>query len=644
MHPPGQSYPESDPDVWANAPVAWRPTERRTKETNAARLLALAGLTDWWELVHRAGEEPEWFWPLAIQDMDLDFSQPWELVADDSRGPAWTKWFVGGRLNIARNCVHRWARRRPAAVAVIGTREDGSRRELTFAELSRDVTRLAEQLIENDVRTGDRVALFLPMSPDAVIASHTIAHIGAVQVPLFSGFGLSAVVERLQASESVAIITTDETYRRGVRVPMLATVEKAVDRVPSLKHILLAPFALGAYPGRLEPLEVESEHPYLIAYTSGTTGRPKAVLHVQGGFLVSITREACYAADVTVRDRVHFVTDMGWLMGPWTLVGPGALGATIVCAEGAPDSPPHRLWNLVQSERISVLGVSPTLIRSLVPAGPPAADLSSLKSFVSTGEPWNPSPYRWLYRTVGQSQVPIINISGGTEVGACFLAPTPIVPIKECSVGGPAPGNSLDVLDPEGNSLMGTGRVGELVSRRPFPGMTRGFVGEPDRYLETYWSRFPGLWCHGDWASVDSDGAWFLHGRSDDTIKIAGKRIGPAELESAALSSQLVTEAAAVGVPDSIKGEVPWIICANLPGAAATAERMSSIAESVAAQLGNAFRPSRVLLVSALPKTRSGKIVRRAIRATVLNYDPGDLSGLENPEALAELRSVLQAL
>jgi acetyl-CoA synthetase len=397
--------------------------------------------------------------------------------------------------------------------------------------------------------------------------------------------------------------------------------------------VVLAPFELDR-PGTLPPLEVDSETPYLLTYTSGTTGRPKGVVHVQGGFLVSIAREAAYQADVGAGDAVHFATDMGWIMGPWTVVGVGAVGGTVVFAEGAPDWPADRLWQIVESERVASLGLSPTLVRALIPHGDPTQDVSSLRTFVTTGEPWNPGPYRWLFETVGRSRVPIINCTGGTEVGACFLTPVPIEPIAACSVGGPALGMAMDVVDDEGRSLAGTGEVGELVCRRPFPGMTRGFWRDPDTFLEAYWSRLPGVWVHGDWASVGPDGFWFLHGRSDDTLNVAGKRIGPAELEGAAVGHPAVREAAAVGVPHEVKGEVPWLFCALLPGTEPSETLAAEVADSVADVFGRAFKPARIVFVDALPKTRSAKIVRRAVRAVALGRDPGDLSSLENPESL----------
>ncbi len=424
---------------------------------------------------------------------------------------------------------------------------------------------------------------------------------------------------------------------------MREIVDEAVREAPSVEHVVEWDRDSGAWraelgPGELAPLEVDSEHPYLLAYTSGTTGRPKGALHVHGGFLVSIAREAAYQVDVRAGDRVHFATDMGWIMGPWTVVGAGATGAAVVYAEGAPDWPADRLWRTVEQERVTMLGLSPTLVRALAPKGDPEADLSSLRAFCSTGEPWNRDPYLWLFDKVGGGRVPIVNISGGTEVGACFLTTVITEPIKPVALGFPALGEDVDVVDADGNAVRGA--VGELVCRRPWPGMTRGVWRDPERYLDTYWRRFPGVWTHGDWASIDEDGYWFLHGRSDDTLNIAGKRIGPAELESAAISSGLVAEAAAVGIPHEVKGETAWLFCVARPDAEPDTER---VANAVADELGKAFKPERVVWVSALPKTRSAKIVRRAVRAMAIGEDPGDLSSLENPESLEEIESLARA-
>jgi acetyl-CoA synthetase len=630
------------------------------ERANVTRLARRHGLDEYRELLARSQEDPEWFWPAVIEDMGLEFAQPWSEVVDRSRGPEWCRWFVGGKLNIAWNCVHRWAHGdRADAEAAVWEGEDGSEAVFTFRQLSEAVTRLAEALVRLGVEPGDRVAIYLPMSPEVAIASHACAHIGAVQVPIFSGFAAPAVATRLQDSEAKVLITADGSLRRGREIRMKEIADEASAAAPALEHMIVwrrlglddAPMhagrdvfwedAIEESPGELEPLAVDSEHPYLLTYTSGTTGRPKGVVHVQGGFLVSIAREVCYQADAGPDDVLHFATDMGWIMGPWAVVGGGAMGTTLVFAEGAPDWPADRVWNLVERQRVSILGLSPTLVRALIPHGDPTADLSSLRVMVTTGEPWNPDPYMWLFEQLGGGRAPIINCSGGTEIGACFLSPVPSIPIKACSLGGPALGMAMDVVDAEGRSLVGTGEVGELVCRKPFPAMTRGFWHDDERYLDAYWRRFPGIWTHGDWASVDDDGFWFLHGRSDDTLNIAGKRIGPAELESAAVAHPGVLEAAAVGIPHEVKGEVAWLFCIPAPGVDAGDGLGAEISGLVAEELGKPFQPDRVVFVTALPKTRSAKIMRRAVRAKALGTDPGDLSSLENPEALDEIANAV---
>jgi acetyl-CoA synthetase len=494
------------------------------------------------------------------------------------------------------------------------------------------------------------------MSPQVAIASHACAHLGAVQVPIFSGFAAPAIAARLADAKAKAVITADGSLRRGQVVPMKEIADEAIRSAPTVTHTVVwrrlglddVPMTIGrdrfwddlvADASReLAPKQVDAEHPYLLAYTSGTTGKPKGALHVQASFLVSIAREVAYQTNVKPGDRIHFATDMGWIMGPWTVVGGGACGATVVYAEGAPDFPPDRLWKLVEAERVTLLGVSPTLVRALIPHGEPASDLSSLQAICTTGEPWNRDPYLWLFEHVGGGRAPIVNCSGGTEVGACFLSTCVTEPVKAVALGFPALGQDMDVFDADGSPVRG--EVGELVCKRPWPGMTRGIWGDDERYLETYWRRFPGVWTHGDWASIDEDGYWFLHGRSDDTLNIAGKRIGPAELESAAVAHPAVAEAAAIGVPHDVKGEVAWVFCVLRPDEEATPASAQEISNAVADELGKAFKPERIVFVSALPKTRSAKIVRRAVRARVLGTDPGDLTALENPDSLDQILAI----
>ena len=636
----------------------WRPDAERIEQANLTRLARRLGV-DGYHALHRLSvEEPDTFWPAVVDDLGLEFAEPWERVIDTSRGDEWATWFTGGKLNVAWNCVHRWAESEQAdEEAAVWAGEDGTRTAMTWRELSDAVYALAEGLASLGIGEGDAVGIFLPMSPQVAIASHACAHLGAVQVPIFSGFAAHAIAARLADAGAKALITADASLRRGHIVRMKEIADEALEHAATVTHTVVwrragledVPMTFGrdrwwddlvdGTARRVPPNDVDSEHPYLLAYTSGTTGRPKGALHVQGGFLVSIAREAAYQTDVKRGDRVHFATDMGWIMGPWTVVGAGACGATVVYAEGAPDFPQDRLWKLIESERVTMLGVSPTLIRALIPHGDPEADTSSLRAVCTTGEPWNRDPYLWLFDRVGGGRAPIVNISGGTEVGACFLSTCITEPVKPVALGFPALGMDMDVFDAEGRPVRG--EVGELVCKRPWPGMTRGIWGDDERYLDSYWRRFPGVWTHGDWASIDEDGYWFLHGRSDDTLNIAGKRIGPAELESAAVAHRAVAEAAAIGVPHDVKGEVAWIFCVLRPTDEPSPALNREIADTVAGELGKAFRPERILFVGALPKTRSAKIVRRAVRAKALGTDPGDLTSLENPEALDQIEAAV---
>jgi acetyl-CoA synthetase len=484
--------------------------------------------------------------------------------------------------------------------------------------------------------------------------------IGAIWAPIFSGFGVDAVAVRLNDANVKVVLTADAFLRKGRAVPMSATARLARERATTVEATVVLPLAgegaIGDEHDWAELIEAESddpldserldpEHPLFIGYTSGTTGKPKGVLHVHGGFLVKIAAEVAYQVDIRPGDVLHWVTDLGWIMGPWEVVGALASGSTVLLYDGAPTHPgPDRLWAMVERHRITTLGVSPTLIRALIPAGTDRIrrhDLSSLRILASTGEPWNPDAYLWLHREVGGSRLPIINLSGGTEVGACFLSPSPISELKACTLGGPALGMDIDVVDTAG-SPVGPAEVGELVCRQPWPSMTRGIWGDPDRYLETYWRRFPGVWVHGDWATRDEDGFWFLHGRSDDTLSVAGKRLGPAEVESALASDPAVAESAAIGVPHRLKGETIWCFVVVKPGvepAPALATRLRNV---VAEHLGRSFLPSKVVFVPELPKTRSAKIVRRVIRAVALAEDTGDLSSLEDPGSLDGIRRALE--
>ena len=639
---------------------AWEPTPAYIEKANVTRLMRRHGMEDFTSLLRRSQREPEWFWDAVVEDLGIEFFEPYTSVLDVADGPAWPRWFTGGTLNLVHNCVDRHALTRRDAPAVVAESEDGETHMLSYAELAAEVHRVANGLDALDVSRGDVVGVYMPMVPEAIVAAYAIASLGAIYMPVFSGFGAPAVAARLDDARAKLLLTADGCVRKGKRVDMRATAAEAmaqsetVERMvvlqrlggagPSGPNELSWEEAFGAAGTERASLPVDSETPWLLAYTSGTTGRPKGAVHVHGGFLVKIAGEVAYQIDVSSPDVLYWVTDMGWIMGPFEVVGGHAAGACVFMYDGAPNHPgPDRLWDMCARHEITVLGVSPTLIRALMPAGEePVArhDLSSLRILASTGEPWNPEPYNWFARVVGGGRLPIMNLSGGTEVGACFLGQPPVIPTKVCSLGTPSLGMAIDVFDATGKPVRG--EVGELVCTRPWPAQTRGFWKSPERYLDTYWSRWPDVWVHGDWASVDEDGYWFLHGRSDDTLNIAGKRIGPAEFESAAVDHPAVVECAAVGVPDEVKGTAVWCFCIIAPGVEQGPALALAIKETISGELGKAFAPSQVRFVEELPKTRSAKILRRAIRARVLGEHAGDLSSLENESALAALDKALR--
>jgi len=626
----------------------WTPDPNAIGETNVGRFMAAHGFESFDELLARSIDDPAWFWGAAAEFLGIPFSTPYEQVLDVSKGIPWAQWFTGGQTNLAAACVDRWVQTSPDAEAIRWEGEDGEIRVLTYAELSRHVDGLAALLRDRGIGLGDTVGIFLPMLVETVVAAMAVAKLGAIFLPVFSGYGAEAIAVRLEDAGAKALLCADGFLRRAKPVPMLETALDAVGRVESVETLVVVPRIAPVTPTtvghchvmpwpeptdeRVATVPVDSEHPLFIAYTSGTTGRPKGAVHVHGGFTVKIAEEVAFQFDCRPGDRLFWFADFGWIMGPWEVVGTLANGATLCLFEGAPDYPENdRLWSFLADHRVTILGISPTLVRSMMSHGDDPVrrhDLSALRILGSTGEPWNEGPYRWFAEVVGGGRCPVINISGGTEVGACFLSPHPVQALTPMTLGGPALGIAVDVFDDDGKPVRG--EVGELVCTKPWPGMTRGLWQAPERYLETYWDRWPDVWVHGDWALIEG-GQWYLRGRSDDTIKIAGKRLGPAEVESALVAHPVVAEAAAVGVPHPVKGEALWCYVVLVPGAEPSEALRAELVATVTEALGKSFKPSEVRFVDALPKTRSSKVVRRAIRAVATGTDPGDLSSLEDP-------------
>ena len=661
--------------------VAWRPDEAVCSRAQLTRFLSDCGLPDFGTLLARSTADVAWFTRQVLEFLDIRFHRPYDSVLDDSGGPAFPRWCVGGGLNIVTSCLDRhlgsevWN-----SPAVIWEGEEGNTRTLTYADLHREVERCAAGLRECALGKGDAIGIHLPMLPETAVALLAIGRIGAVAVPLFSGYGPSAIASRLRDVKAKALFTCDAFPRRGKSIPGKAAADEAAEACPDLARIFVvirlgtevvmrsgrditweallargdraetgAPDSgvLEAKPGGPEagapeaggPEDTGAEDPLLILYTSGTTGKPKGIVHSHCGFPVKSAQDMAFGTDVGPGDRIAWLTDIGWMMGPWLIYGATLRGAAMVLYDGAPDYPgPDRLWAFCARHRVGILGVSPTLVRALAAQGdelPARHDLSSLRVFASTGEPWNPEPWWWLFRTVGGSRLPIINYSGGTEISGGILMGNPLLPLKPCAFPAPCPGIAADVFDEGGQPVRGA--VGELVILKPWIGMARGFWEDPERYLATYWSRWPGVWVHGDWARVDGEGHWHILGRSDDTLKVAGKRVGPAEVESVLVGNGEVVEAAVIGVPDEAKGQAMIAFCVPAKGLDGLE---ASLKRRVAEALGKPLQPERIFFVSALPRTRNAKVMRRVIRAAYLGEDPGDVTALENPAAVAIIRQV----
>ncbi len=637
-------------------PIVWQPSSATIERAHLTRFLRQHSIPDFAGLMERSTREVAWFTDSLLKYLEIEFAQPYTQVVDLTRGIAWPHWCVGGRMNIVHNCLDKYlgtpTESRPA---LIWEGEAGERRSLSYGELHGLVCQAAGGLRGLGLGPGDAIGIFMPMVPEIVVALLAIAKIGGIILPLFSGYGPGAVASRLIDSEAKALFTADGFPRRGSLIPMKPVVDEAVAKAHMVEHVIVFRHVgteislqprrdltwedlLLGQPSSTPTEPVEAEAPLMLIYTSGTSGSPKGAVHTHCGFPIKSAQDMAFGMDVHPGDRIYWMTDMGWMMGPWLVFGSLLLGATFILYDGAPDYPgPDRVWSMVEQHAITSLGLSPTFVRTLIPHGEQPVeshDLSSLLCFGSTGEPWNPDPWMWLFEKAGRSSRPIINYSGGTEISGGILMGNPILPLKACAFSGPCPGIAADVFDENGNSVRN--QVGELVIKTPWIGMTRGFWKDPARYLQTYWSRWENVWVHGDFAAVDSDGLWYILGRSDDTIKVAGKRVGPAEVESILVDHPSVVEAAAVGLPHPVKGNELIAFCVLSAASAATPGLAEELRAKVGRELGKPLTPREVRFVHDLPKTRNAKVMRRMIRAAYLGEDLGDTSALVNPESLAE--------
>jgi len=635
---------------------AWSPTDEQARTSRLWGFMQSHGCASYRDLCQRAAREPRWFWDVLVKELGVVWSTPYREVMDTSAGIPFTQWFPGGRLNAYDSAVVRFRHTDPDRLALIGETESGATRRLTYAELEDVVERAAAGLRAIGVARGVAVGLYLPLVIENAVALLACTKLGAVAVPLFSGFGAEAIRQRLADADARVLITADAAVRRGRTVPMLPVAAQAADGLPQLERLVVVNCAqvdaplrrdrdipwedmVGADRDRVPTEPMASDEPLMLLYTSGTTGRPKGTVHGHAGLPIKSAQDWALGMDVRPGERVMWITDMGWVMGPLLVFGSLMIGGTAVFYDGAPDHPnPARIWDVAERQGVTHLGISPTLTRVLMASGEraaPSQPIPGLRVLASTGEPWTPEAWTWLFEVVGRGRVPIMNYSGGTECGGGLVSGNFLTPSRPGSFAGPIPGIDAAVFNEQGQAV--TGEVGELVVRQPYLGMTLGFWKDRARYLDTYWSRWPDVWVHGDWAMVDAGGLWYILGRSDDTIKVAGKRVGPAEVEAAALDGTDVAEAAAVGVPDPLKGQSVVVFAVARPDAD-PGPIPSAVSRSVERSLGKPFKPAAVHVIPRLPKTRNGKILRRVIRNVFVGDPPGDLSSIDDMASLDAIR------
>ncbi|MCU4753194.1 AMP-binding protein [Halobacteria archaeon AArc-curdl1] len=688
--------------------VVHEPTQAFVESTNVWAFMQAYGIEDYDDLIERTttdrsdGESGvEWFWDELVDYLDLEFFEPYDEVRDNSDGPQFTDWYPGGELNIAHNTVDRHAAlesEQRNTVATIWEGEDGEVREITYHELHRQANKVANALEDRGIETGDTVGLYMPMVPEVVSILYGCFKVGAIAVPIFSGFGVDAVATRIEDAECSVLFTGDGFYRRGSPIYLKESADDAIDEAGHIEHTIVFDRLGSSEPERgpktptgtrdssgtdrphdipwdderdewwhdavetqddeYESKSLPSSQESMLLYSSGTTGTPKGIVHTHAGVQTQCAKELYFGFDLKPADRFFWVSDIGWMMGPWTLIGVHTFGGTVFMYEGAPDHPePDRFWEMIDRHGLTQFGISPTAIRSLRKHGGHQTtsdepsdsgeagddewleghDLSSLRLLGSTGEPWDPESWRWFYEHVGGGDTPIINISGGTEICGCFLMPMPTQPLKPCTLGGPGLGMDIDIVNAAGESVKDDNERGFLVARDSCPSMTKSLWSGDERYLDEYWSTFEDMWDHGDWAQKDEDGFWFLHGRADDALNVAGRKVGPAEVEGALIDHEAVNQAAAVGAPDDTTGTavVTYVILGD--GFEEDETLRTELRNQVGEELGKPFRPREILFVDAFPKTQSGKIIRRAVQAAYTGEDLGDISSLENPEALEAL-------
>ncbi len=630
--------------------IIWQPSKEQIENSKLTKFIQHCKLKDYDELEKKSFSDPGWLWDNVIKFSDLKFYKPYSKILDESKGIPWTKWCVGGKTNIVLNCIDRHKDKEFFKnTFIFAEREDGKQSSITYEEFDKQISKVGNTLKINGFKKGDVIALYMPQFIETYIAYFAILKIGCVVLPLFSGYGSKAVIERLKIAKAKGIFTVEKTFRKAKEIRMFDQIKDDLNQVISIEKI----FLLGKEKGKkifnwenfqnvsdnLKTEETDAEDPAIIHFTSGTTGKPKGCVYTHIGLVAKMSFDEGVLADFKQTDIHLCMADMGWMVGSKSATIASAHGAQMVIAEGVPDFPDEvRFWKLIEKYKVSWTELSPALIRAQMIKDEKLfkdLDLSSLRMICTGGEPWTEKPWKWLFQVIGKSKVPIMNSAGGTEVSGSILHCCLHRPFKVGSFNAPIPGMSADILNLDGQKVS-TNEMGELVMRKSSIGLTKSLWNDDKRYIDNYWSVIKDYWVHGDLASRDADGHWYLHGRSDDTIKVSGKRIGPSELESVIVKSGKAKEVAAVGIPDANKGSK--IILSIVP-AENNDQKESFFEDLVIKDLGKSFKPDKVIFVKDLPKTRNMKIMRRVIKSCLSNQDPGDLSTLLNPESVEEIRS-----
>jgi acetyl-CoA synthetase len=630
------------------------PNEEQYQNSNIYKFMKKHEISSLDELCIKSKNNLEWFWESVDEDIGIVWDEPYTKTLDTSNGIAWAKWFVNGKTNIYKSSVEKFTKKTPEKIAYDFISEDGIQTKLSYFELNSKVSKFANGLKSLGVKKGDVIAIYLPMIEEAIISILAAAKIGAVQTIIFSGYSSESLQIRLQDCKAKILLTSDGFHRKGKSISQKTIVENAIVDT-NIEKIVVVPYkGIDQYEksNKIEFYDklilnqsnscsteiMDSEDPLFILYTSGTTGKPKGVIHTHGGFSVFAGHQASYLVNMGENDRLFWPADIGWITGlVWNVYGLLLTGSNAIIYDGALDFPnSDRVWEILSNYKATIFGISPTAVRLFkkINAKPlEKYSLDTLQNIPTTGEPLDEDSWWWLFEKVGNKKIPIMNLSGGTEIGGAMLSVFPGMKLKPSTVGIPVPGMDLDIVDEDGNQIRGNN--GYLIIKQPWPAMTRGLLNDDERYLETYWSKFENIWFHGDYVLADVDNLWYMKGRADDVINVSGHRMSTSEIEHTVISHNKISDAASISIPDELTGEA--IVVFFVPENKNEINLEADIVEHINKKIGKIAKPKLIFQLSDLPKTRTGKIMRRLLKAKLTGNPLGDLSSLENPDILKEI-------